>query len=241
MKKIETTSLRRMTPEDRRAQILSASIDYFSEAGFASQTRELSKRIGISQPLLYRYFKSKQDLIDEVFQVVFLNQWDPRWIDALQARQTSLEERLTHFYRRYAKATYRPEWIRIYMHAGLASMPLNRKYLQIVRDRLLLVMCEEFRDEFLRDHPQKEVLASAPVSPREIEMAWNLHGSMFYWAVRTNIFKAGSRLSFEQKSRDAVRLFLTGAKFIYPEILSSASEEKNELLQNTSDSFSYVS
>src|SRR6056300_2087015 len=171
MKKIENPSLRRMTPEDRRAQILRAAIEYFSEAGFASQTRELSKRIGISQPLLYRYFKSKQELIDEVFQVVFLNQWDPLWIDTLRARQVSLEERLVDFYRRYAKATYRPEWIRIYMHAGLAGMPLNRKYLQIVRDRLLLVMCEEFRDEFLRGNPRRSRLIGAPISPREIEMA----------------------------------------------------------------------
>lgn len=241
MKKLENPSLRRMTPEDRRAQILSAAIEYFSEAGFASQTRELSKRIGISQPLLYRYFKSKQELIDEVFQVVFLNQWDPLWIDTLRSRQVSLEERLVEFYRRYAKATYRPEWIRIYMYAGLAGMPLNRKYLQIVRDRLLVVMCEEFREEFLRGNPRKSSLVRAPVSPREIEMAWNLHGSMFYWAVRTNIFKAGSRFSFDQKSRDAINLFLMGAKSIYPEILSSASEEKNELLQNTSDSPSYTS
>jgi AcrR family transcriptional regulator len=216
-----------MPPEDRRAQILEAAIAYFSETGFASQTRELSKRIGISQPLLYRYFQSKQDLIDEVFQVVFLNQWDPAWIDTLQDQSRPLTDRLLEFYRLYAQATYRPEWIRIYMFAGLAGMALNRKYLKIVRDRLLVVMCQEFRHTFLASHPQKASLMKKPILPREIEIAWNLHGSMFYWAVRTNIFNSGSKLSFDLKVEDAVRLFIEGAKTVYPLILASASEDKN--------------
>lgn len=232
----KSTPLRRMPPEDRRAQILEAAIEYFSEAGFASQTRELSKRIGISQPLLYRYFQSKQDLIEEVFQVVFLNQWNPQWVDTLQRRDLPLRERLIEFYQLYAQATYRPEWIRIYMYAGLAEMALNRKYLKIVRDRLLLVMCQEFRRAFLQGHPRQAQLLKRPILPREIEVAWNLHGSMFYWAVRANIFKAGSRLSFDQKTTDAVDLFLEGAKTIYPLILESDSEDKKRLLQKTRES-----
>lgn len=223
----DTTVSRRMSPEDRRAQILNAAIQYFSEAGFASQTRELSKRIGISQPLLYRYFPSKQDLIDEVFQVVFLNQWNPAWIDTLQDHSQPLEKRLLDFYRLYAQATYRPEWIRIYMFAGLAGMALNRKYLKIVRDRLLVVMCQEFRAAFLQSHPQKASLIKKPILPREIEVAWNLHGSMFYWAVRSNIFNSGSRLRFDRKVEDAVTLFIEGAKTVYPAILESASTDKN--------------
>lgn len=225
--KARTAAMRRMPPEDRRAQILEAAIQYFSETGFASQTRELSKRIGISQPLLYRYFHSKQELIEEVFQVVFLNQWNPAWVDTLQDQTRPITDRLIEFYHLYAQATYRPEWIRIYMFAGLAEMALNRKYLKIVRDRLLVVMCKEFRHAFLSGHPQKTLLTKKPILPREIEVAWNLHGSMFYWAVRSNIFNSGSRLRFEQKVDDAVRLFVEGAKTVYPSILESTSDERN--------------
>ena len=53
----------RLDPDIRRQQILEAAISYFAEAGFAGQTRELSKRIGVTQSLLYRYYPSKQDLI----------------------------------------------------------------------------------------------------------------------------------------------------------------------------------
>jgi hypothetical protein len=48
-------------------------------------------------------------------------------------------------------------------------------------------------------------------------LAWNLHGSMFYWAVRQHIFGAKPvGTSFEDRTADAVDLFLAGAQVQYP-------------------------
>jgi AcrR family transcriptional regulator len=116
----------RLDPQARRRQILDAAIAYFAEAGFGVQTRELTRRIGVSQPLLYRYFPSKQDLIEAVFDEVFLSRLNDEWVTQLRERGVPLRERLMHFYGQYAQATYRPEWIRIYMYAGLAGDKLNR-------------------------------------------------------------------------------------------------------------------
>jgi len=123
----------RLDPEVRRQQILDAAVAYFAEAGFGVQTRELSRRIGVSQPLLYRYFPSKQDLIAAVFDEVFLSQWNDGWVKSLKDRSLPLRDRLMRFYMQYSEATYRPEWIRIYMYAGLADLGLNREYLEMVR------------------------------------------------------------------------------------------------------------
>ncbi len=128
----------RLDPEVRRQQILDAAITYFSEAGFGVQTRELSRRLGISQPLLYRYFPSKQDLINAVFDAVFMSKWDEAWIAGLQDRSLPLRDRLLRFYLQYAGATYQPEWIRIYMYAGLSDLDMNRTYLGLVRKKLLV-------------------------------------------------------------------------------------------------------
>ena len=136
---------RRLAPEERERQILEGAIAYFSEAGFSGQTRELSRRLGITQPLLYRYFPSKQALIEKVYQTVFQGRWNPAWIPLLQDRSVPLRERLVEFYRQYAQATYRPEWIRIYMHAGLSDPTLNQRYIRLVRRELLPVMCAEVR------------------------------------------------------------------------------------------------
>ncbi len=207
----------RLDPQARRRQILDAAISYFSEAGFSVQTRELSRRIGVSQPLLYRYFPSKQDLIEAVFEEVFLSRLRDEWVTQLRDRSVALRERLMLFYMQYGKMTYRPEWIRIYMYAGLAGERLNRDYLTLVRRKLLHPMCVEFREEFL-SAGQREL--AGPVSAREIELAWNLHGSMFYWAVRQNIFGARAGLAFETRTADAIDLFLAGAEKIYASIVA---------------------
>ena len=214
----------RLDPATRRQQILDAAIAYFAEAGFGVQTRELTRRIGVSQPLLYRYFPSKQELIQAVFDSVFMRRWDPSWEKLLHDRSLDLRERLRQFYVLYAKATYRPEWIRIYMYAGLADMGFNRNYLTVVRKKLLLGMCEEFRAAFV----PARVLKDAPaVSGREIELVWNLHGSMFYWAVRKNIFSSAETSDFDLRTADAVDLFLAGALALYPKLFKALQDQKS--------------
>jgi AcrR family transcriptional regulator len=218
--KTQTKVGARLDPATRRQQILDAAIEYFAEAGFGVQTRELTRRIGVSQPLLYRYFPSKQDLVQAVFDSVFMRRWDPSWEKLLHDQSMELRERLRQFYVLYAKATYRPEWIRIYMYAGLAEMGLNRNYLTVVRKKLLLGMCEEFRTAFV---PAKLLKNAPPITGREVELVWSLHGSMFYWAVRQHIFGAKpAGTTFEERTSDAVDLFLAGAQTQYPLIVASA-------------------
>ncbi len=213
----------RLDPEVRRQQILKAAISYFAEAGFGVQTRELSRRLGVSQPLLYRYFPSKQDLINAVFETVFMSQWKDEWIDELQDRNVSLRDRLLRFYLQYASATYRPEWIRIYMYAGLSDMDLNKNYLGLVRKKLLMVMCREFRQTFVTSSDDLPA-----ISAREIELLWTLHGGMFYWAVRHNIFNMKSATPFETRTTDAIDIFLAGAKTLYPQIVANAPRTKSK-------------
>ena len=212
----------RLDPQARRRQILDAAIGYFAEAGFGVQTRELTRRIGVSQPLLYRYFPSKQDLIEAVFVEVFLSRLNDEWVTQLRERGVPLRERLMHFYGQYAQATYRPEWIRIYMYAGLAGDKLNRDYLALVRRKLLNVMCEEFRAVFLSDGQRAQ---AGPISAREIELVWNLHGSMFYWAVRKNIFGVRAGLPFETRTADAIDLFIAGARERYATVVAGLPQK----------------
>jgi len=211
----------RLNPEVRRQQILDAAVAYFAEAGFGVQTRELSRRIGVSQPLLYRYFPSKQDLIAAVFDEVFLSQWNDGWVKGLKDRSLPLRDRLMQFYMQYAAATYRSEWIRIYMYAGLADLGLNHDYLDMVRKKILRVMCAEFRHEFVKSDAKLP-----PITSRELELVWSLHGSMFYWAVRNNIFNATPQTAFELRTGDAIDLFLHGAQKVYPSLLNQAPPAK---------------
>jgi AcrR family transcriptional regulator len=212
----------RLAPADRERQILDGAIAYFAEAGFSGQTRELSKRLGITQPLLYRYFASKQALIERVYDTVFAGRWDPGWIALVQDRSLPLRERLVEFYRRYAQATHRPEWIRIYLHAGLSNPELNRRYIQLVRRDLLPAMCRELRRECGAAAPD------APVSEAEIEYVWTLHGGLFYQAVRRHVYK--TRIGGDALSQVgyAVDSFLAGAQAVYPRLLAQHAPQALE-------------
>ncbi len=213
----------RLDPRARREQILKAAIAYFAEVGFSGQTRELSRRIGVSQALIYRYFPSKADLIDEVFESVFIKKWNPDWIMGLRDRKVPLRDRLVHFYMQYSTVTYNSEWLRIYMFAGLAGMGWNRNYLDFVRRKLLTVICGEVRHSVVG---MRSGLPSRAISPREIEMVWNLHGSMFHWAVRCNIFNNESTVPFKVRAEDAVDLFLAGSAEVYSRMWRKSSKGK---------------
>lgn len=182
--------------------------------GFAGHTRELSRRLNITQPLLYRYFKSKKELIDKVYLHVFMGRWQPQWITLLQDRTIPLDTRLVRFYQEYARATYQPEWIRIYMFAGLESSDLNRRYLQLIKKDLLVPCCKELRVYCgILDENQ-------PVSEQEIEFYWTLHDGLFYTAVRETIYKSPMNVTFDDKVRYAVDNFLAGAKVVYPKLVA---------------------
>jgi AcrR family transcriptional regulator len=209
----------RLAPADRERQIIEGAIAYFAEVGFSGQTRELSNRLGITQPLLYRYFANKQALIERVYQTVFEGRWNPAWIALLEDRATPLRERLIEFYRQYSRATYRPDWIRIYMYAGLSNPALNRRYIQLVRRQLLPAYCRELRHEC--GLPDTEV----PVTEEEIEFVWTLHGGIFYLAMRQHVYRSSVQVDFMSHVAVAIDNFLEGAKVTYPRLLATCAPE----------------
>lgn len=171
-----TAKRRRLPPEARREQIIDAAVSYFAEVGLSGTTRDLAKRAGVTQALLYQYFRSKADLLEAVFERVYLDRMSPRWPVVIRDRSLPLRDRMLAFYGDYIHAIFTYEWMRIFMAAGLAGEALNRRYLEHVRDVLLAPLLEELRH-----------VAPGPVTP-EVEDLWNLHGSIVYLGIRRHIY-----------------------------------------------------
>jgi AcrR family transcriptional regulator len=207
------TTRKRMPPAERERQIIEGAISFFSDVGFSGQTRELARRIGVTQSLLYRYFSSKQLLIERVYEHVFLGRWDPHWITLIKNQKLPLRERLIEFYRQYAAATYQPEWIRIYIYAGLADTGLNKRYIHLIERELLSTLCIELRRYCGHGN------ISAQVSHEEMEFVWSLHGGMFYYAVRHFIFGADLHVDFIANATLVVDNFLVGVSSNYQKLL----------------------
>src|ERR1700753_1002551 len=102
---------RRLSPEERRQEFVAKATEFFSEEGFGGGTRDLARRLGVTQPLLYRYFPSKDDLIKEVYRTVYLEPLDTGWEKLLADRSRPLRDRLLEFYRGYHKVIFPRKWL----------------------------------------------------------------------------------------------------------------------------------
>src|SRR5262249_6203546 len=109
----------RLPPAARLELILSEAIIFFADHGFEAQTRDLAARIGVSQALIYRYFRTKADLIDKVYQRIHISHWNAFWEKVLSDRQISLERRLKEFYKSYLSTFDDYVWIRVLVYSGL--------------------------------------------------------------------------------------------------------------------------
>src|SRR6201994_4183256 len=92
---------KRLSPDDRRKEFVAKATEFFTEEGFGGGTRDLARRLGVTQPLLYRYFPSKDDLIKGVYRTVYLEPLDTSWDKLLSDRSRPLRDRLQEFYRAY--------------------------------------------------------------------------------------------------------------------------------------------
>ena len=66
---------RRLEPGARAEQILDEATRFFAQRGFNAQITDLAARLGISHALIFRYFGTKQNLIDQVYKRVFAEPW----------------------------------------------------------------------------------------------------------------------------------------------------------------------
>jgi AcrR family transcriptional regulator len=199
---------RRLSPPERRAEFIQKATVFFAEHGFDAGTRELARELGVTQPLLYRYFPSKQDLIKEVYRTVYLERWRPGWDELLADRAVPLRLRLQTFYTAYTDAIFTREWMRIYLFSGLKGVEINRWYVGIVQERILARIVMEYR------HEVGLPTVKAP-SATEMELAWVLHGGIFYYGVRKHIYGADV---FEDKARviaNALDVFLSGISVVF--------------------------
>ena len=203
---------RRLSPEDREREIVRGAVAFFAEFGFeGGTTRELAARLGVTQPLLYRYFPSKEALLDRVYQEVYLSRWDPQWEGRLVDRSVPLERRLTAFYSDYARVILTYEWVRLFMFAGLKGLDFNGRYLAFLRGAVFERVVAELR-------ATHGLPADAPPRPEEIELVWGLHASIFYLGVRRWIYKLPTPPDLEGDIGLKVLAFLRGVPAVFEQL-----------------------
>ncbi|MDB5947073.1 MAG: TetR family transcriptional regulator [Ramlibacter sp.] len=208
---------KRMSGPERERMIALEAVRFFAEVGFDGDTRELARRVGVTQSLMYKYFPNKAALIDRVYEEVYLGRWDPFWETVLRDRTKPLEERLVTLYTDYAKTALTWDWVRIFMFSGLRGAGINRRYLDVLRTRILEPVAAELRHEL-----GLPGVTEVPVSTAEIELIWGINARIFYFGQRRWIFDVPVEAPLDDMIRLTIRHFMAGARAVLPEILDQA-------------------
>ena len=83
MKTAERAARRRMSPAERRQQIITLAANLFDQGGYSSTTMDdIAREVGVAKPTLYHYFPSKDDILHAIHE---------EFIDLLIARHEARE------------------------------------------------------------------------------------------------------------------------------------------------------
>ena len=196
---------RRLTPEAREKLIVAEAIRYFAEFGFAASTRGLARRAGITQPLLYRYFPTKDQLIQRLFDELVVDRWRPEWEVLIADRAIPLVERLTDFYIAYTDSLFRYERMRVFFFMWLAGDRLRERFLTTPNRSLFRLIATEVRHEHGMPSPD-----AMPITAAEEEIVWNLQGGIMYLGIREFIFGLAPTEDRETLVRWQIETFARG-------------------------------
>jgi AcrR family transcriptional regulator len=195
---------RRLSPEAREREIVEGAIQFFAEVGLGGGLRDLAKRLGITHQNLFRYFPTKEALVERVYLEVYFNRWQPEWEALLRDTSRPLAARLIDFYNAYLPVIFRYDWMRIFFFAGLKGVDIPQRYVGIIQTKLVEPLALELRA--LAGHS-----TDAAPSPQELEIAWGLHGELFYLAIRRWVYGLEVPDDLSPLIEMAVTRFLEGA------------------------------
>jgi AcrR family transcriptional regulator len=214
---------KRMTRDARREQIIETAVRLFSEEGFETSTHRLAEVLGVTQPLIYRYFPNKEDLITAVYEHVFLQDWNASWDRELSDSSIHIEDRLAGFYTSYTRKIFDPDWIRIYLFSGLKRLDINRWYMALVEGQILSRIGSALRASYGLPGLDEQAL-----SPAEIEGLWLFHGGIFYYGIRESVYAIAPKVSRAEAMPLLATAFVSGMR----PIMERACTVEKETAQN---------
>lgn len=195
-----------MKASEREEQIVKGAISFFAEHGFDGTTRDLAARLGIVHGAIYRYFPTKESLLERVYQEVFESRFDPRWNDTLRDRSVPFEHRLQQVYEDYARVLLSEEWVRIFLRGGLAGLDITDRYRAMIQRRMHPVLIAETRAALgLASNERK-------VSDAEEDLAYVLHGGILFLGIRKWVYRSSIPEDLRPHVHRLVTVYLAGAR-----------------------------
>lgn len=168
-------------------------------------TRDICKPLGVTQALLYRYFPSREALIDAALERVFAHLWVTDWSAHLEAAQGDLTARLTAFYTPYV-TTATSTFMRLFMWCALSNYPVPQRFFVPLTNKILRAVVSAMRAE-----ASLPGLSDKAMTQGERELAMTLHTSIVFISIRRHIYHMALPEDLGSLVAMQVRAFVPGA------------------------------
>lgn len=198
-----------MPPDKRKILIMRGAVKYFAEVGPEGQTRELAKRLGITQSLLFKYFPSKDDLISCVYEYVYVRQWDAAWEKLIGDQSATLDQRLMAFYAEYLETFYHHDTIRLYFYIAMRNPTIHRNYIRMIKHKIIDVVARQICALY-------GVAPDGSTEARAVELVWGLHSKILDIAIRRFIYGLPQATPLPTLLAELVHAFILGTGALRP-------------------------
>jgi AcrR family transcriptional regulator len=213
---LDTARRRRLQPDERRRQILDAAVVLLADRGTAFNTRELAEAASVSHPLIFRYFASKEEIVEAVFQTVFLDRFKEATRQSVDRACSNPVTRWCEFYTAYAPKIFDRTWIRIFISSALQDDVISRRYFDMVIQPLILRMAKDTELHCLGRHAKVHSRARTI----SMELAWMTHSSLFYSGLRKWVYGLDVPDDIVAMMAARIRMHFAGAAAAFEEIRS---------------------
>lgn len=207
--------------DERARQILDAALELFAEHGSATTVQAIADRVGVTQPLIHRYFPTKATLFDAVKQELLRGHWSSHWGDMLIDRCRPLSVRLNELYGNYLPTIYRRVWYRGFLHIAIQDGAFAQTYLTKVEGDLLATILQE-----TRHHLKLPGKAEVPFQERELELVWGMHSTFVYIGMRKFIYNLPLPDDLGAVIRDQAAGYLLAAERVMSEVVAGTRGPK---------------
>lgn len=203
--RIDPTAPRRLPGGQRRLEIARVAAGLFAADGFSVSTRRISDALGITQAALYKHFKSKEELIEEVFRVRYLDDKPSDFEGILNASKGVLRDRLALAYISFFDGITETG-LKLFHRASCDGLEIARRYSPHLDARNLLPVLENLRAE-----SGQSTLALRPASSAERELAMMLHSTIVFMGIRKYVYRIDFKGTEPALIRQYVSVWLVGA------------------------------
>lgn len=201
---------RRMAPEMRREQILSAATAMLGNQGANFNTRELAARLNISHPLLFKYFQSKDEIVDAVFQTVFMRRFSDDIRSLVDSDREDTIQKWIDFYEIYTPKIFDETWIRVFISSALQQEKISSRYF----DQVVIPLVKRLADDTEMYCLGKIEPDHSPVRQITLELAWSLHSSLFYSGLRRWVYRLEVPKDIASMMAARVKVHFAGASTV---------------------------